>query len=184
MLKKFFCSNCLNTYEGEVDYNISFQIKDERIKPNYCVEFVCSCECGNTMYEIDNGIFELIVRLNKLGFYTEYCCEGHWNEGNFTSFPYIKFTCDDEKFRDSYSHKMENSEEFLLFLEQNLRKELYAEYDTIDTSISINLDTRDMTNDEINDLCENETKFEYYKELFLKEIERIICILEGQNTKE
>lgn len=62
---------------------------------------VCCSNCDEYMFECDGMLVNRIISLNKLGFRTENCCEGHVreimypfnreNDGIFISIPYIQF---------------------------------------------------------------------------------------------
>jgi len=83
---KFYmwCPNCgyhyLNPYEKSLD--------------DGCYEEKCpACDDG-IMYDIDYNIFDIIINLNKKGYRTFACCEGH-KTGNNETLPRIGFCTDD-----------------------------------------------------------------------------------------
>ena len=83
---------CMNCYHVE-ERNIIMKIPDDVLIIKYIptivynnLGFCPKCNNGKLM-QIDNAILQYIIRLNRLGYKTEYCCEGHY----FESFPYILF---------------------------------------------------------------------------------------------
>ena len=59
------------------------------IEPNIDIKYWLDCECGESsnLIEIDANIVEVISILNKIGYETKYCCEGHHG----FIMPYIQF---------------------------------------------------------------------------------------------
>lgn len=92
------CFNCNKAYE------IKFNNKNDNdyLFYHYELEGKYRCpECGNYIIPIDKEISEIIMKFNKLGYKTTYCCAGHVDElyNDFISKPYIAFKYDIHKFK-------------------------------------------------------------------------------------
>jgi len=121
---KFFCGKCFHTFNAYVKKDIDYGITDPRVNIEGETIFSYKCVCGNNAYEIDPLMFDFIVKLNKMGFYTECCCEGHSNDNKTVeSGAYIMFSSSNEKYADGF-HKMDKKKERFLkrFLRRYLRK--------------------------------------------------------------
>ena len=79
----FFCKKCFHPiivrlnieYDSECDNDLHFWVENR-------YSFACP-ECGTinrVNYEIDPNITPTIALLNKKGYKTEFCCEGHYTE--------------------------------------------------------------------------------------------------------
>lgn len=93
---KVMCPNCFSLFECIIKSKNSTLINQEKsdifiyynCKPQYIID---ECVCGaisNYGIELDYNIADIISELNKKGFYTRYCCEGHLS-GSIK--PYIMF---------------------------------------------------------------------------------------------
>ena len=72
-LVHYYCPSCHKTYEERSNI-ISYSTSERmRVDPNTYIK--CTC-CGEAV-EIDAELIDVIVKLNKMGVRTEYCCEGH-----------------------------------------------------------------------------------------------------------
>lgn len=76
------CMKCYEIYREDLP-----TIKGEY---NFCPKATCYGE----VVEIDELMFPTIIELNKKGYFTEYCCSGHYYEKSPNS--YIKFQEDVE----------------------------------------------------------------------------------------
>ena len=58
----------------------------------------CPC-CGKKVefYSVDYDIADIIIKLNKLGIKTKYCCSGHFKNA-ITYYPYVAFADDYSKY--------------------------------------------------------------------------------------
>lgn len=63
---KLMCTNCYEVTELDI----------ERQKAKYDYGKCNNCKCGNNVH-IDDKMIDLIVDLNKKGYETQFCCEGH-----------------------------------------------------------------------------------------------------------
>ena len=77
MKKAYWCTECNKVYYEDFDY----QILRQSPRITYDVATWYECDCGSDATEIDIAIVDAILRLNKLGLKTTYCCEGHFNDG-------------------------------------------------------------------------------------------------------
>lgn len=71
------CSKCFSHKTIRVKYNIKFNYTGNNriIYPFMDVDLGCNCKCGK--FEVDSNIGKAIVKLNKKGYKTKFCCEGH-----------------------------------------------------------------------------------------------------------
>ena len=114
------CPKCFSTYIIEVDRKIyaNYSIeKGNRIFP--CSNFIGLCKkCGlyGEFIEIDGNIGKTIEILNKKGYYTKFCCEGHKkNKKEYTDLQsYIYFS---------------NNLEYMNVIKEYLPKSWYIDYD-------------------------------------------------------
>lgn len=85
-LKTFLCTNCGKILRGKMsvtliledDYGVPIEGRDiENLDTRYN-SFTCpNCEQEYGMVEIDSEIVDIISLLNKKGFTTGFCCQGH-----------------------------------------------------------------------------------------------------------
>ena len=83
--RSFMCKSCYNTLElnSDVFADVGFTNPEnipEHIKHcvSYSVEFHLTCPyCSNNMVHVDSGILKIVSMLNKKGYYTNQCGEGH-----------------------------------------------------------------------------------------------------------
>lgn len=101
------CERCFNlTY---VDFyhkiELNHSIKDN-VRFDYPkLSFECKC-CGHinkSAIELDPNIAEAVSILNKKGYFTTFCCEGHGRK----SLPYITFgyPCGNDYYLNGFEHK-------------------------------------------------------------------------------
>lgn len=97
-IESFICPECFKeiSINGNISFdllqeddNVSFDLTDGLITP-YCHE------CRKLLFKCDYKIRNIIIRLNKAGLKTDFCCEGH-------------FVCDKNSIGLHYA-KEENSE--------------------------------------------------------------------------
>lgn len=82
--QSFFCECCFNTavtnssisFDGDVTCSNDMDISPIFSNPN--IDIYCR-KCDNYMVEVDTGIIEHVVRLNKAGCFTLFSREGHIN---------------------------------------------------------------------------------------------------------
>ena len=79
----YYCPDCGATYSERV--RVDFRSTSDKITSNTHTWY--KCDCGSDAYEIDHRILTVILKLNKIGFKTAFCCEGH----NFNEAAYISF---------------------------------------------------------------------------------------------
>lgn len=98
----YMCPNCFDTFRVDAQTFAPDKILvDERLADTTIYlhqEYMITCpNCNNVdLVPIDSRIAENIVALNKMGLYTEFCCEGHWKDESEALVPhgtdwYIKF---------------------------------------------------------------------------------------------
>lgn len=94
--KYFICPICnkLTSIDGYfVNY---FKVPKENTKIKVLnPEIQCYCDdCKEYMYECDKLLTDSVIKFNKSGFRTEFCCEGHYENGlaGEYSIPYLKFS--------------------------------------------------------------------------------------------
>ena len=79
----YYCPECGKDYFEKIV--VDFKSTSDRI--NFSSYTWYKCDCGADAYEIDSRLLSVIVKLNKLGFKTTFCCEGH----DFEEAAYIAF---------------------------------------------------------------------------------------------
>ena len=87
-IKYYLCPRC---YNGELRYNEHIHYINDQIYVKRC------SHCGYTgpAIKIDENMVSAIILLNKAGYKTLNCCQGHINKhGHVTSTPYIMFSPD------------------------------------------------------------------------------------------
>lgn len=87
----YMCPKCYNILyaNGKYDFNIKTNI-------DFYVDMVFGYNCPNCenniqAIELDPNIADDISILNKKGYKTKYCCEGHISDHQYISAPYIYF---------------------------------------------------------------------------------------------
>ena len=85
-LVHYYCPDCGKTYLENVKFDHGST--DSRIQ--FSTHTWYNCDCGGDAVEIDSRLVDVIVKLNKIGFRTTYCCEGH----SFEDTAYIAFEPD------------------------------------------------------------------------------------------
>jgi len=135
------------------------------------------CDCGHNAEEIDPMLFDCIVKLNELGFYTDCCCEGHYDENkNVNSGAYIMFLSSNKKYSDGL-HVLDKRKE--RFLKKHLKKhanELMKWYFDSKWSKSIMLEV-DYDSDKTKELLEN-LSIEKFKKIYIDRFKAIVTGLE------
>lgn len=89
----YMCPLCYKIVyiNGKYDYNINTNIEEF----NFYTEFIYNCPCCDHTVkgiELDPNIAESISELNRKGYITEFCCEGHISKKNYQDPPYISFS--------------------------------------------------------------------------------------------
>ena len=165
---KLFCDNCFRIYEKRIG-----DLTDEKlITSSHYLDCTYTCECGNKAYSIDNRMIDFVVRLNRINFYTKYCCEGHWDADTSSySCPYILFTYNDEN-DCSHTISLKDHEYLYDFLKKNLNPILRVSLFN-DKAIIISSER----------IIPNMNEFELFKEECLTEFNRIIDLLEIDRLK-
>jgi len=183
--KNFFCRKCLTSYIIPTEYKNEIVNLTENIKIDQHLNFTYKCcKCGHDAEEIDEKMFYNVIKLNKMGFYTDYCCEGHSEDDkNMDSGTYIKFLSFDERFCDDF-RKMDEEKHLYLksFLEREIRNHplLNFEISKYDHSISIDMN---YNSDEFDRYIDDKG-FEYVKTETLSQFDELIKKLEKQITRE
>lgn len=98
--KYFICPECFKItvvkgyLENYIDNYKSFE-ENENIKVTFLGPNIkCNCDdCDGFMFECDEHMVDSVVKFNKSGFLTTFCCEGHYKkyETESISVPYIEF---------------------------------------------------------------------------------------------
>lgn len=97
--KSFMCESCYNTieFDSDVFINIGFTnpkkiSKELKSCITYNVEFHISCPlCDDSMISVDSGILNAISTLNKKGYLTIDCQEGHY--APYNTYVYFSNVC-------------------------------------------------------------------------------------------
>ena len=89
------CPKCFRTatIETALEYSVSDNHEEFETRINR-VDFNVYCpQCNEWMFDCDVSLVERIIKLNKLGFETIYCCEGHYKVHPEILFntPYVTF---------------------------------------------------------------------------------------------
>ena len=82
----YYCPDCGKVYSERIYKD--FRATSDKV--SFGTNTWRKCECGSDAFEIDNSILPVIAKLNKIGFKTEFCCEGH-------SFEEAAYICFDSK---------------------------------------------------------------------------------------
>lgn len=94
---QFDCSTATYTDLDEIGKNVKVKILNPNIQ--------CYCDdCNEFMFECDRYMVNSIIKFNRSGFPTEFCCQGHHEDecesdiGGLCSIPYIRFvdTCESD----------------------------------------------------------------------------------------
>jgi hypothetical protein len=196
----FFCPNCFNHISIPINLKLNVDINDDTKiwmgRPVF--DFHRRCEnCNHIMETIDDKIFSLIIDFNKLGYYTMFSCEGHYtpqyNEKNKSkdsiecSLPYITFSSS-----NIYLNEIENFKSMSTRKEEILINtfETYANpsiiktemFDFENSNIMCFYVGEKFTNEEYEFFFKYDNwmgvqKFEAKKDLFVKELNKILDIL-------
>lgn len=99
----FICPECFEvttikgTFENYIDYSNFKERKNIKVKL-LNPDFQCYCDdCDSFMFDCDEHLVDTIVKFNKAGFTTEFCCQGHHGDerasdiGCLYSTSYIRF---------------------------------------------------------------------------------------------
>lgn len=88
----YMCPYCYDIIYINGSYNLNFKFHRDNIYPKLTITYRCKV-CNNIVegIELDPNIAETISILNKKGYYTKYCCEGHYENKKPNSTPYIYF---------------------------------------------------------------------------------------------
>lgn len=70
------CPKCFKKKTFNVNVSINSNISRNKFELTLVPYYLCP-KCGEAVVSIDNDIVDDIVRLNKLGYKTKYCCSGH-----------------------------------------------------------------------------------------------------------
>ena len=102
-IKYFICPECFKvtpvegTFENHIDYYSNFEEKNVRVKLlNPDIQCYCD-DCDDFMFECDDFMVDSVVKFNKAGYPTKFCCQGHHGDertsdiGCLYSIPYIRF---------------------------------------------------------------------------------------------
>jgi hypothetical protein len=120
------CMSCYEFYDGKF------------LNQEYSEIFCPKSNCHSEVIELDELIAPTIILLNQKGYFTKFCCAGHWYEPSSTPYIYfheeyipdtipISFTWDDHKdrmdtIRARYVH---NENETKYDFVTRVNKELY-----------------------------------------------------------
>jgi len=179
----FFCRNCLKSYKIDVpEFKL---VTTDKLNPKMSIEHTINlsyrCDCDFNAEEIDPRMIDNIIRLNRLGFYTDCCCEGHFgkekidNTIELLSIPYIKFLSSNDRYADGIRVLDKQKEKFLKnFLNKNIESPLSWKYDEDSKSILVELNTS-----KSYDVLSDEAGFEALKNEFLDAIDNLIGKLEN-----
>lgn len=116
-----------------------------------------SCCAGHTFHILDKGIAPLISKLNQLGLYTKFSCEGHGLENDGSSCPYIAFI-------DDYSNILDLEDPLIA----DYWKPYYTGFTPEDTFLSLYMDMEKVT---VGDYMENKHISSFLKYLDENEID-------------
>jgi len=177
----FFCRNCFNKYNAITEYEFNDNSEDDKLHTSHFVTFSYDCACGHVAEEIDQQMLDFVNKFNKMGFYTDQCCEGHSrNDGSMESGTYIKFLSTQEEYADGIHVMDEEKEKYLsVFLSNNLKYPLKWSYDNLYTkSLSIDIDCDKIDEKDLD------SNYDKIKELALKELRRVVDLLEKTYTEE
>lgn len=109
---KLMCPDCYALYTADVKYDVNTFVdmkEDRNITLDMRPSFIGICpKCfirpdGTRFIPLDYNIAEIISVLNKKGYTTSHCCEGHENAGD----QYIKFAYNIINF-DNMNNALEN----------------------------------------------------------------------------
>jgi hypothetical protein len=155
----------------------------------------CS-DCDEFMFECDEKLVDLIIAMNKNGFITLYCCEGHYNSEDgksilfndyFDTFsmPYIYFyrkDDDEDTYIDDIKKLIESDPEYkkYIFVQTGLIEDIDENETYYYTTATIRSKIYDVTGKAIwgcSDLLENAIAVEDFnksQEVFLKFVSEFI----------
>ena len=86
------CPKCYNITYINGSYNTDFKYNDINLCCNISMSYFCKYDNQIVFgIELDPNIAEAIAMLNKKGYITKFCCEGHTKNGKPTCTPYILF---------------------------------------------------------------------------------------------
>lgn len=161
----YLCLKCLKTFTSEIEYNVSLSLKN--VKTMFSTYYTCPV-CNNITTNVDEKILDAIIRLNKLGFKTRHCCEGHPYSMGYISFtnnisiikPPVLWEYKDKGIRVdffNYTETIDDIDKFNIFKEKYI-KNLYDWIDEIEKNNDgtiINKKIEEGINVEIRDkICE------------------------------
>ena len=158
----YYCPECGKDYCESI--KIDFKTTDNKIK--FSSHTWYKCECRADAYEIDSDLISVIVKLNKLGFKTTFCCEGH----DFEEAAYIAFD-PSVNFSDIELPHMWVSDKSKM-TEQYLKDDESEDIKTIETEI---IRTELFNNPDILRKIYN-NNFDLFKNLYLNALPYFICV--------
>lgn len=80
MSKKYVCLSCYEIYNE--DYLKIDEWLDEQICPK--------TDCSGHIIEVDDLLIPTIITLNKKGYYTKFCCSGHYDSQHPEGYIYFE----------------------------------------------------------------------------------------------
>lgn len=88
----YMCPTCFNIIYAHCNYDIHYKFDIDDVAMNLNISFKCK-KCGNIVsgIELDPNMAYAISELNKKGYYTLFCCEGHFANKEPVATPYIYF---------------------------------------------------------------------------------------------
>lgn len=91
----YLCMDCCEPYDRRFLDPIKYGGK---------IEYICPKEsCEGDVIELDELIAPTIIKLNKKGYHTQYCCSGHWYSEHSTPYIYFHKDCEPPTCPESFS---------------------------------------------------------------------------------
>lgn len=192
-VRTYLCPKCWNKVQINLNLRESFDcyvaylksttpnIQLARTRINY--DIICS-ECDGFMIECDDMFANRIIALNKLGFETRYCCEGHYNTTetpfvfnkplnkykHWVDLPYVAFSI------DITENQMEYIDGLLSFQEYK-----FIEFEATETQYVLRAQFEFTDKEKEKDV---QDRFNSVKESFFRFIDELIELATYYNEEE